>query len=83
MTGDDLGQRVQEVMTKAEATVERPVSPSGAGAKGLNRRGFMVALVGASGTMLACWSVASISAILASGSSWRRWRSTKIIQHDP
>jgi hypothetical protein len=52
MTGDDLGQRVQEVMTKAEATVERPVSPSGAGAKGLNHRGFMVALVGASGTML-------------------------------
>jgi hypothetical protein len=52
MTGDDLGQRVQEVMTKAEAAVERPVPASGASAKGLNRRGFMVALVGVSGTVL-------------------------------
>jgi hypothetical protein len=50
MTGNDLSQCFQESMTKAEATIERPVPPSGA--KGLNRRGFMLALVGASGTML-------------------------------
>jgi hypothetical protein len=52
MTGDDLGQRVQEVMKKAEAVVERPIPAAGASAKGLNRRGFMVALVGVSGTVL-------------------------------
>jgi hypothetical protein len=52
MTGDDLSQRFQESMTKAEAAVESSVPASGAGAKGLNRRGVMMALVGVSGAML-------------------------------